>query len=481
MKKQWMAGMLLAIIVASATGLRAQTTSELLQKGIYMQETVGDLDGAIKLYRQVVDMTKDSRANAAQALYRLGVCLQKKGQTAEAGKVFHQLIQHYSEQTELVANARQALGSESELLPAPWVDGEVLELAVTMGSGKSFGVLRYSIQSSKSNPGNWVIENRLFNPGFMQVTQTEVDKETMKPVSGRYNTPAAGLNTKITYQASEALVEPSGKPVQHLALKDQVWDNEEAWAAVRRLPLAPGYDSSFSVVTPTGGVLKVSLAVSGIEEVETPAGNFHCYKVQLSGPVNQTLWYSSDAARTFVKLDNGIITAELNRAPSQIDQAPTTYHNDELGFSLSLPSGWIAEPSDLLSSKSKQKYAVQLVKLDSMAVATLTVKPRTGHVPTVEAMRADEEKDLRKEATEGGDFTGKLRPDSWQTRQIDGHPALSWIEDASNPVTSRSTVEYTVKIKSETLNAEAEVKADPKEFDAFRAAFDPILDTLKLK
>jgi hypothetical protein len=46
----------------NAVGLRAQTTSELLQKGIYMQETVGDLDGAFKLYRQDVDMNRDSRA-----------------------------------------------------------------------------------------------------------------------------------------------------------------------------------------------------------------------------------------------------------------------------------------------------------------------------------------------------------------------------------------------------------------------------------
>jgi hypothetical protein len=62
MKKKWISGMLLALVVASATGLRAQTTSELLQKGIYMQETVGDLDGAFKLYRQDVDMNRDSRA-----------------------------------------------------------------------------------------------------------------------------------------------------------------------------------------------------------------------------------------------------------------------------------------------------------------------------------------------------------------------------------------------------------------------------------
>src|ERR1017187_9226064 len=96
-----------AILLAgeSGGGLRldgaGQTASELLQKGIYLQETVGDLDSAIKTYRQVVQMAKESRDNAAQAQYRLGLCLLKKDQQAEAAKTFQQIIDLYPEQTDL--------------------------------------------------------------------------------------------------------------------------------------------------------------------------------------------------------------------------------------------------------------------------------------------------------------------------------------------------------------------------------------------
>ena len=41
------------LMLAMAEG-RAQSFLELLQKGIYLQETVGDLDGAIRLYRQIL-------------------------------------------------------------------------------------------------------------------------------------------------------------------------------------------------------------------------------------------------------------------------------------------------------------------------------------------------------------------------------------------------------------------------------------------
>ena len=37
-----------------ATAGSAQTAAELLQKGIYTQETAGDLDAAIQIYRQVI-------------------------------------------------------------------------------------------------------------------------------------------------------------------------------------------------------------------------------------------------------------------------------------------------------------------------------------------------------------------------------------------------------------------------------------------
>src|SRR5579859_1495888 len=98
----WMA---FCVLCGSAFG-QNPTTSELLQKGIYLQETVGDLDGAIKVYRQIMQMARQSRANAAQAEYRLGMCLLKKSRQAEAAETFQKLIREYPEQTDVVAKAR---------------------------------------------------------------------------------------------------------------------------------------------------------------------------------------------------------------------------------------------------------------------------------------------------------------------------------------------------------------------------------------
>ena len=45
----------------------AQSASTLLQNGIFTEETVGDLDAAIKIYEQIVADAEKNRAFAAQA------------------------------------------------------------------------------------------------------------------------------------------------------------------------------------------------------------------------------------------------------------------------------------------------------------------------------------------------------------------------------------------------------------------------------
>src|SRR6185369_8749214 len=120
-----------AAAVIAAAPLPAQTASELLQRGIYLQETMGDLDGAIKVYRQVLPMAQNLRPTAAQALYRLGVCLTRKNQAAEGAAAFQRVVNDYPEQTELVDKARAALPGGLKLLPAPWGEDEMLDLATT--------------------------------------------------------------------------------------------------------------------------------------------------------------------------------------------------------------------------------------------------------------------------------------------------------------------------------------------------------------
>src|SRR5260221_582797 len=105
--------LVMATLCAAASG-QTPTASELLQKGIYLEETVGDLEGAMRTYKQVTQMAAESRASAAQAEYRMGVCLQKKGQQAEAINTFRSLIKDYPEQADVVAKAKESLPAEPQ-------------------------------------------------------------------------------------------------------------------------------------------------------------------------------------------------------------------------------------------------------------------------------------------------------------------------------------------------------------------------------
>src|SRR6478735_5826356 len=110
--------------VAQAT--EPASPSQLLEKGIYSEETKGDLKSAMKLYEQAVAEGKDTQSVAAQAQYRLGVCHYKQNQFTEANTAFEKLIKDFPGQTNLVALAQDYLAGAVSLLPAPWVDGEEL-------------------------------------------------------------------------------------------------------------------------------------------------------------------------------------------------------------------------------------------------------------------------------------------------------------------------------------------------------------------
>src|ERR1035438_4046922 len=68
--------LLLAItgVLGTAQLATAASPSELLEQGIYSEETKGDVDAALKLYQQVVTEAKAGLAVTAQAQYRVGVC-----------------------------------------------------------------------------------------------------------------------------------------------------------------------------------------------------------------------------------------------------------------------------------------------------------------------------------------------------------------------------------------------------------------------
>ena len=126
-----------------ATRAESASPSELLEKGIYTEETKGDLDGAIAIYQQLVAEANVNRSLAAQAQFRLGECLVKKNHNVEATAAFQKLIHDYPNEKELIAQARVYLPKQLEFGPVPWVDGERMQLNITLASGADIGVCEY--------------------------------------------------------------------------------------------------------------------------------------------------------------------------------------------------------------------------------------------------------------------------------------------------------------------------------------------------
>src|SRR5436190_1438194 len=133
-------GSILSCLPYQASGASA---SELLEKGIYQEETKGDLDVAITIYQQLLGEAKNAQALAAQAQFRLGQCYAKKNRPVDAIAAFERVVRDYPDQKEIVAKAREHLPADLALQPVPWQDGERLQYRFTIGSGLDIGAAEY--------------------------------------------------------------------------------------------------------------------------------------------------------------------------------------------------------------------------------------------------------------------------------------------------------------------------------------------------
>jgi hypothetical protein len=87
------------LICLMLTGMGfAQNPAERLEKGIYEQDTAGDLIAAVAIYRAMLKDGKGDDATLAEAAYRLGQCQLLSGKTAEAKASFSQLISRFPQQ-----------------------------------------------------------------------------------------------------------------------------------------------------------------------------------------------------------------------------------------------------------------------------------------------------------------------------------------------------------------------------------------------
>ncbi|HLP08357.1 MAG TPA: tetratricopeptide repeat protein [Opitutaceae bacterium] len=448
------------------------TIAELMELGVYSEETKGDIDAAMKVYQQILDDAKTGQSIAAQALFRLAICHDKKGDIATAAATFERLIKEYPAEKELVGAASDYLADGAALLPAPWQDGETLTLDLKLPSGVKIGAASYSVRAAeRDGRATWQFTSLLF-ANFISISTTETEAGSMKPLHAEAIIRSIA-QTETTYTGGRAELKAKGLEPRTIELGGVVYDNEEALQLIRRLPLAPGFKRTFkALVAPQGGVVvPVQLEVTGTETVQCAAGSFVCHKILLSaGGPSQTLWYTTDASHTLVKFEAIGVVAELSAIKRSGPDQPTPVHEPTLGYEFSAPAGWLVRPGNIPAGSKYPTY--NLVDEAGTAIITFSVTPQKDFAPAqVASVRAYADHQVAM----GKQFTPvfEVHPDSWKETSVGGQPALTCVADHARPPLKNLAVNTFALVEGNAICITAYV--DPENLDALWPKYEALI------
>lgn len=473
----------LALSLCGMPHAHAATPGELLQKAIYAEETVGNLDDAIQLYEQVVQQSKETTSAAAEAQYRLGLCLQKQEKPSLAAKAFQTLIDSYPTEKNWVAKAQQQLTPSVQLLPAPWKDGDRLTFELKLGSGIPVATMIYSVErQAQENPAVVRCFTRSYNLMNNGNSFSEVycDAESFVPQRSMWMHDLLG-EAVAAYKENQVTVTAANKTNgTTLDLDGNVWDNEQAFQLFRRLPLEIGYKDRITVLSALGGgKVPMDVEVTEKETIKTPAGSFECSKLVLS--IGQTFWISTDEHRYVVQFEAPGIIAQLVDAQSL---SPTTNEDnsktkpvdwDSVNFTV--PSSWYAYLPNQEEAKDTFRSAYLLD-----AVGKMTAEVKWGDVQTLkpeyrESVRAWSEGFAKDVKTRDKSFESS--PEGIQEFKIGDVPACSLT--AQRTEHGKKVVLYGVALMKGEKAMTVRFTMAPDTFEKEKATIDQIVNSLSIQ
>jgi hypothetical protein len=464
-------------IVCLSCPAPAASASELLEKGIFQEETVGDLDVAITIYQQLLGDAKNAQALAAQAQFRLGQCYLKKNRPVDAATAFERVIRDYPEQKELVANARGHLPADVALQPVPWTDGERLQYNLTVGSGLDIGTAEYrAVLREMGGRKVWEVGARMF-AGAHSVSRVSADVKSFAPISSVWKHGLLGEAT-ATFGPGEIEIARVGKEPTKVAVEKTVYDNEQGMHLMRRLPLEVGYKATVPLVASLAGATPIALGieVTAKETIKVPAGEFECFRLNLSNA--QTFWFSTDAHRYLVRFDAGGATASLASIAHRGVTDPVVFQNEAAGISLSAPPDWVLHLQATDDETNRPTLHMLDPNADARAIALrirqtdkLSAKARAG-------VRAWAEIDFTDHLAKTVK-NPKLRPDSWRPFSVSGRAGMSYIADFTEK--DEPMVVYSIYALGAKLSEEFSLACAVDKFEALRPAFEKIVSSYRSK
>ncbi|MAE67089.1 MAG: hypothetical protein CMJ18_22750 [Phycisphaeraceae bacterium] len=100
---------MLTLMLAGAPAPGDDAAATRLERALYLEQTKGDLDAALLIYKHIAGAANVAPDVAAQALYRAGRCRERRGQTEKAVAAFEQVARRFPDQKQIVAKAQKRL------------------------------------------------------------------------------------------------------------------------------------------------------------------------------------------------------------------------------------------------------------------------------------------------------------------------------------------------------------------------------------
>jgi cytohesin len=108
------------ILLSAVTFLTAATNdlTTAIQRGLFEEEANQNLGAAIQAYQSVANQFDKDRKLAATAIFRLGECYRKQGNTNDAATQYERVLREFSDQPTLATLSRQNLAALGSAPPA---------------------------------------------------------------------------------------------------------------------------------------------------------------------------------------------------------------------------------------------------------------------------------------------------------------------------------------------------------------------------
>ena len=464
------------LVICPALPALAATASELLEKGIYAEETVGDLDKAIEAYEEVISESKDSIDAAAQAQYRIGTCYAKQNKTDQADAAFQSVVDNYPQATNWVARAKEHLQKKMDLLPVPWGDGDEMHYEMKLASGMGVGYQIFRIAKvEKDGRPFWQCD------AWQTVTMGElhgksrvlVDYNTFAPIKAQWRHTILGNSTAI-YEKDRVVIQKLGSDEPSILKFDgPAFDNEQGAELFRRLPLKEGYRSKVNIIPILSGtVLPLAVSVDKVKTLEVPAGKFDCFRLRLDD-LGQTFWISNDKHRYIVRFEAGGVVADLLKVrPAKLNQS-TEFEQEH--FSVKLPPDWYTyEPTN---SEKDGKTVTWLLD----PAAAINAKVSSASLDTIrkehESPRAWLESGLDDSRALLKDF--KVQDEGWKTRAVGDREATAVVYDYQGVAKPRKGCR--IALFGDTSAVCLQYDTTKEEFEKGQQAMEKILTGMKVK